>query len=520
MACRALTAAAAAGHDEVAEALLSEPRILATPKGLLQAACAAAANGHVTIIDLFLTHPYFDPSLEDSRLLRVAAQFEQLPVVDRLLADGRVNPGAQGNAATVDAAMHGHLAVLVRLLADRCVCPTANSNAAVRGAARNGHADCVAALLAHSSATEASEVAALEAAAGSGQLAVLEALLADDSIELSDLSSIVLPAVESGHLDVVRRLLDDRRVSFAPATRISVLCTAVRDGSVAVARLILAGDPKLRLPPLELSKLSVRTAAGSFSDVMLRLAAENDQAEIVQLLLSDPRVAASAEGVNEALAVAAQAGSLATVQALLADHCADPAAFDNWIVWHAATEGRVAVVKRLLADERVNPGACPSAVLDSAASHEELAQRFTAFELLLADPRVDPMQGAAQGIFKLAAQHGHAGIIQRLLSDPRVARSAAMKQVAFYCAAEEGHVEVVRLLLAAARVDPSAEGNRAINLAAQNNRAAVVSLLLSDPRVATALTPVDRAVAESVIRRSSISRRYDHDVKASLCNAR
>lgn len=540
MACRALTAAAAASHEEVTEALLADARILAVPQGLLAAACAAAEKGHVSIIDLFLSHPYFDPAAEHSRLLRVAARFGQLAVVDRLLADGRVDPGASGSAPASEAAAHGKFEVLMRLLADRCVRPAANSNAAVRGAAFSGHTDCVTALLAHSSATAAASIDALGAAAEGGQLAVVELLLADENMQPSGYNqNALLQGAKKDHVSIVRRLLADSRVHLTQAARESILYAAISCGSVAVAALLLDGDPHIPLPPLELPKPHTRLAPGRFSTTgLLQLAVQSGRAEMVHSLLLHPRVDVNHDIVCQALLSAARAGHVAVVEVLLADPRADPAAFSNCIVWRAAESGHLAVVECLLADERVNPGACTTAALDTTAAKDLLNRRFDAVERLLADPRVDPRRGAAKGIFQLAAHHGHAGIIARLLADgridpasnqnmvlrcaaedgqtdvvrllladPRVALSFTKKHDALCEAAEHGHVEVVKLLLADPHVDPAAFDNRAIQLAARYVRAAVVSVLLADPRVAAASTAVDRAYFDGVHRESAATMR-------------
>ena len=57
--------------------------------------CGRLRTGHVDVVAcLLLRHAMFDPSADDNRAVRLAAQNGHVAVVDRLLQDKRVDPSA------------------------------------------------------------------------------------------------------------------------------------------------------------------------------------------------------------------------------------------------------------------------------------------------------------------------------------------------------------------------------------------------------------------------------------------
>ncbi|PRP82328.1 hypothetical protein PROFUN_10232 [Planoprotostelium fungivorum] len=115
-------------------------------------------------------------------------------------------------------------------------------------------------------------------------------------------------------------------------------------------------------------------------------------AEVVELLLADPRVDPSADN-STAFCNAASCGDIKALQAvwtdprlLLSDDCVDPTAQDNEAVRLAASHGHSEVVRVLLADPRVDPSAHNQEAIKESSSrgHAMIVQQ------LLADPRVDP----------------------------------------------------------------------------------------------------------------------------------
>jgi ankyrin repeat protein len=93
----------------------------------------------------------------------------------------------------------------------------------------------------------------------------------------------------------------------------------------------------------------------------------------------------------------------------------------------------------------------------------------------------DPSADGNRAI-RLAAKNGHLAVVERLLQDPRVDPSAE-DNIAVRYAALLGHLAVVDLLMQDERVDPSADDHDSVRSAALNGHLAVVDRLLQDPRV-------------------------------------
>lgn len=148
----ALVEAAAAGHLQAVQQLLSDGRVnpavglhkqvadivrldeYGDDAGWSDAPCtanaalrAAAVRRHFGVVDCLLNLPGTDPSADDNFLIRWAAWAERLDMVDRLMADARVDPSADGNFALSCAARWGNLPLAERLLADPRVDPAAGA---------------------------------------------------------------------------------------------------------------------------------------------------------------------------------------------------------------------------------------------------------------------------------------------------------------------------------------------------------------------------------------------------------
>merc|ERR1711916_212117 len=100
-------------------------------------------------------------------------------------------------------------------------------------------------------------------------------------------------------------------------------------------------------------------------------------------------------------------------------------------------------------------------------------------ELLLADDRFDPSDGAA---LATACFSGSSDVIAVLLSDTRVDPSVNGNK-ALINACRNGHDEVVQLLLQDPRVDSSAQGNVGLLLACRIGHYKVVEMLLQHANV-------------------------------------
>jgi len=104
-------------------------------------------------------------------------------------------------------------------------------------------------------------------------------------------------------------------------------------------------------------------------------------------------------------------------------------------------------------------------------------------KLLLKDSRVDP--GLNNEVLENTIKGGHTEVVKLLLEDKRSDPNVELlghKGGPLRYAAEHGYTEIVRLLLADGRADPSARGSDALNLAAEHGHTEIVRLLLEDGR--------------------------------------
>jgi len=209
---------------------------------------------------------------------------------------------------------------------------------------------------------------------------------------------------------------------------------------------------------------------------LFKSSVKDNKVEIIEVLLSDPRVDPSASN-NYAIREASKYGHVEIVKLLLSDPRVDPSAEDNYAIDFASLFGRIKVVELLLSDPRVDPSANNNYAIRLASSFGHLE----VVELLLSDSRVDPSANDNYAI-REASRLGRIEVVQLLLSDPRVDPSSN-NNYAIRWASKNGYLEVVQLLLSEPRVDPSADNNYALKWASRYGHVKVVQLLLSDPRV-------------------------------------
>ncbi|PRP81336.1 ankyrin repeat domain-containing protein [Planoprotostelium fungivorum] len=133
----------------------------------------------------------------------------------------------------------------------------------------------------------------------------------------------------------------------------------------------------------------------------------------------------------------------------------------------------VDLVRALLTDPRVNPAGEHNRAMREASS----AGLIEVVGILLEDDRVDPTESLMQIV-----EAGHTETVKFMLARPRVDPSAENNK-AIQIASRGRSVEIVRLLANDARVDPSASENYAVIRAARNGDIDVVELLSKDCRV-------------------------------------
>jgi hypothetical protein len=142
----------------------------------------------------------------------------------------------------------------------------------------------------------------------------------------------------------------------------------------------------------------------------------------------------------------------------------------------AARVGAKRCVRVLLKrwEDNMNPGLGLNTMTFIIAAQQGHAE---VVDCMLASKHVDPTARNDKALFDAACK-GHAKVVERLLKDDRVNASRACEG-----AFRSGHIEVAKVVLENDRVDMVAEGKRALVAASEQQAAHVVKLLLQDKRL-------------------------------------
>jgi hypothetical protein len=223
-----------------------------------------------------------------------------------------------------------------------------------------------------------------------------------------------------------------------------------------------------------------------------------------EILLDDTHDVA----ITAALLDGCRNGHCDAVSLLTADPRFDASVDGEDALREACVNGHVEVVSLLLRDNRLPND---SGMFEDALERAADAGHCEVVAVLVQDPRVNPgldkcfaleqyclvgdvnraevalgdpeLLGCLPDYMVIdASRNGHAAIVKLLLADPRV-DPAAENNWAIRNTSFYGHASVVKLLLADLRVDPAAINNDAIRDASDNGHAGVVKLLMADPRV-------------------------------------
>jgi len=100
-------------------------------------------NGYVEAVELLLTDPNTNPSINSNIAIKWASENGYTEVVKLLLTDSRVNPSANDNNAIRWASGNGHIEVVKLLLKHPRVDPSAEDNFAIKMAFENGYTEVV-----------------------------------------------------------------------------------------------------------------------------------------------------------------------------------------------------------------------------------------------------------------------------------------------------------------------------------------------------------------------------------------
>jgi ankyrin repeat protein len=178
-----------------------------------------------------------------------------------------------------------------------------------------------------------------------------------------NMDKVLTNAIKTDNLDAIKKFL--KYMKLTPYT----LILAIRHEHLNIVKALIESgiDP-------------------SFEDnYPLIEASRRGHADIVNLLLADPRVDLSEDG-DRALSSAVSWGHTAVVRRLLADPHVNPNNDDQVVITTASENGYTDIVRMLLADDRFDPSVDNNAPIRYAAASGHTG----AVKLLLADPRVNP----------------------------------------------------------------------------------------------------------------------------------
>jgi Ankyrin repeats (3 copies) len=313
--------------------------------------------------------------------------------------------------------------------------------------------------------------------------------------------------------------LDNRISDTAMDTFVKLFCNKCFQGSYDIVSYMM--------------KYIVDPADGENNDA-IEIASFKGHLEIVELLLSDPRVDPS-QNANNSLMDACAEGHLPVVERLLLDPRINPANYNNIAIFYAVSMGHLPIIDRLLLDPRVNQTVNRNELLEKGAKegHLPIVERMLSVpnlvisntntalcgasykgclsivDLLLKDARIDPnlplnlfgdprfvaITTTEQEKYKTAlgyaCEEGRLEIVERLLADPRVdpsihqnlALQIACKTNDRHGESDRDYLAIINRLLQDSRVNPADNKNRALNLAIREGRILIAERLLQDPRV-------------------------------------
>eukprot|EP00455_Lapot_gusevi_P046452 TRINITY_DN6121_c0_g1_i2.p1 TRINITY_DN6121_c0_g1~~TRINITY_DN6121_c0_g1_i2.p1 ORF type:complete len:413 (+),score=32.03 TRINITY_DN6121_c0_g1_i2:52-1290(+) len=240
---QALVAAASTGNVAEVRRLLSVRRFQVRPENYCEFLRAAAANGHLSVLDLLLPktrgHLFIFTAFEKRRAISKAVSNHNIAVIDRFLAED----SAFYSSALEAAARYGDLAMVDYLLARS---PSKNSdntnvaahNSALVHASTSGHLIVLDRLLSlpGADATVQNNDAFFEAACN-GHVSVVDRLLAVPGVDATaDDNCAFLAAARNGRVEVMERLLAVPRVAAtAPYQRALLQAVEEHDGNLCLS---------------------------------------------------------------------------------------------------------------------------------------------------------------------------------------------------------------------------------------------------------------------------------------------
>ncbi|MBA2656541.1 MAG: ankyrin repeat domain-containing protein [Tatlockia sp.] len=192
-----------------------------------------------------------------------AVCLDDIEVVGYFLNDSDIDPGAENNRAIREASEAGHDQMVKLLLTDARVHP-------MQALEVHGNDDVIDPLI---------------LACKYGRVAVVKILLADPRVNPGEYANqAIQTAIFSGFSEIVELLIKDPRVD---STKGDLLLDAVLEGDAEIVKILLE-DPKINFELME----KAENNESSFS-ALAKIAAQHDNIEVLELLLSHSEVASN-----------------------------------------------------------------------------------------------------------------------------------------------------------------------------------------------------------------------------------
>lgn len=417
----AVPAAARANDAGMLQDLMSHPAVDAA-EAVPAAVISAAMSGAAATLDWLLvnTHDAARPRARQ-RALQAAAAGGHLAVVERLLSDPTVDPSALNNAAIQDAADSGHTAIVACLMADPRVDASDCGNAALQRALEGRYIDCAAQLLRDERVRTKwlRGPAGVPAAAGATASAAVGAPLSAGASAASASAE-----VEGTSLDAALcrlRSWGQRQLSEAAAP------------TPDVGRSLAAVHSLLRWSALGLT-------AREWEEHIVKASQSGSSTDVLFALLNS-QFASQGDILRAAAAAATRsvARCAAVLSAMLQrpPRCIEPGRGAEAGVFKAATSS--AVEQPSVSDS----GAAPAGA--SSLEGGDACRRRALSALLLTHAGLS--RSCMLALLRTAARLGLADIVQQVLEHPALGELGAEGDISVQHAAREGHLAVLDLLL-------------------------------------------------------------------------
>jgi ankyrin repeat protein len=329
-------------------ALLAEDSNMDPTQGLI---CCSSLGFHVGV-DILLRNPLTDLTFQNYFAFFQAVRNGYTGIVGMFLSTG-VDPAILDNEAICIAAEVGDVATLDMLLADPRVFPHCRNDDPIEHAAGNGNLEVVKRLLQD---PRVNPERCIISAASAGQMKVLRYLVEFTEVDPTfEDNEALISACQNKKLDSVKYLIEGCGIDPAWNSN-EAIATSCQYGGIDVVTYLIRHE---RVDPSQYE-----------NNHSIRLAAQWEHIEIVELLLTDLRVRPEADS-NSAIISAVRNSDIPMLKLLLNHPWTNPADRQDEALIIAAEDGNDEIFALLLQDPRVQPSSRNNAALSFAIENQD-----------------------------------------------------------------------------------------------------------------------------------------------------